>query len=237
MSPRRRLITKTEAARLAGVSPAAVSKLWRRLPADAKAHGKIWLDHPAVVAWLASHDARPPPMPAPTPPKPAPRPAPAQPKPVDPSEPAADSEPEVGPDLSDPADAILSLGLGLTRTDADYFAGMTLERIAREYGSMAVFADVLKAASVIAQIRERDDKHRREEGEVVTRELVTHAFGELERLSRHLLKPVPDTIVARTVDMHTGGKNLEEIRKVAREIVSSELKATWSGVSALLRRA
>jgi len=177
MSPRRRLITKTEAARLAGVSPAAVSKLWRRLPADAKAHGKIWLDHPSVVSWLASHDARPPPMPAPTPPKPARSPAPAQPKPVDPSGAAADSAPEVGPDLSDPTDAILSLGLGLTRTDAEFFAGMTLERVAREYGSMAVFDSVLKAAASIARIRDLDDKHRREEGEVVTRELVTHAFG------------------------------------------------------------
>lgn len=206
-------------------------------------HDRIDIDHPASVAYLERHGAEPPPLPPPKAPTPASRPTRARPNPVDSSAPQSESSPEPGPDLDDPVDAILSLGLTgddgapLTRIEAGYFAGMTLERIAREYGTMAVFADVLDAVKTIAIIREKDDKHRREEGEVITRELVTHAFGELDKLSRHLLKPVPDAIVGRALDMSSGGKTVEDVRKVAREIMSSELDAVWSAIAALLRKA
>jgi len=241
--PRRRLISRTELARRAGVSQPAVTKLCNRGKlAPACVRDKVDLDHPAAVEYLASHGVEVPPRAKPRAKKVSAKPAKSKPRGRkrvgQPKAAGGTSRQDTDPDLASAVEAIESLDLGLSAKDAEFFASMTLERIAREYGTMGQFESVVKAVSTIAQIRERDDKHRREEGSVITRELVqTHVMGALEKLSRHLAKPVPDTVAARVIDMHDGGKPIEEIRRVAREIMGAELRATWSAVAKVLREA
>jgi hypothetical protein len=228
---------------MAGVSRPALTKACRNELKPAVVNGRIHLDHPAVVAYLRRHGAEVP-TPAAREPKPAKpasggaRPQPARRKRVvaspqaEPavSPPASDSEggdsDDLPPDLEIPEDI-----------DRDELARMTLRQIARRFGTWRQFETILTALKTLAEIRLKDDRHREFEGSVVTRKLVqTHAIGALEKLSRHLAKPVPDTVAARVIDMHTGGKPVEEIRKVAREIMGAELRATWAEVAAALRK-
>ena len=208
---------------MAGVSRPAVTKACRNELKPAVVRDRIHLDHPAVVAYLERHGAKPPSPPAARakPTKPAARPALAKPaarrRVADRPKAAPVVVPEahdsVGPEGDDlPPDLEVPPDI-----DRDELARMTLRQIARRFGTVRQFESLLGALKTLADIRLKDDRHLEFEGSVVTRELVqTHVMGALEKLSRHLAKPVPDTVTARVIDMHTGGKPVEEIRKVAR---------------------
>lgn len=129
------------------------------------------------------------------------------------------------------------LPVGLEGVDAEFFASLTLEQIAREYSTMAELERVLDAAKTIAVIREKDDRHRQFEGSVVTRELVDIAvFGPLERLSRRLAKPVPKTVVRRAISDSKGGRPTEEIEAMACDLMGTELRLAWDAIAKALKK-
>jgi hypothetical protein len=129
------------------------------------------------------------------------------------------------------------LPFGISGVDADIFARMTLEQIAREYSSMTEFADVLDAAKTLAIIREKDDRHAQFEGSVVPRELVDAGIiSLLDRLFRRLLGPVPKTIGMRTAADLKVDDAAEHVQRVAVDQIGAELRAIRDQVTKLLRK-
>jgi hypothetical protein len=233
---RRRLITRTELSRLAGVAPPSITKAARTKLRPACVRDRIDLDHPLVVAYLKRHGAEVPPRPPSTGPRSPRRTADARPGSPDSTAQPAAPAPAVSPAEGDSAEPP-RLPVGIEGVDAEAFGRMTLDQIAREYSTMDEFERVLDAAKTLAIIREKDDKHRQFEGSVVTRELIDIAvFGALERLSRRLAKPVPKTVVRRAITDSKGGKPTEEIEGMACDLMGTELKLAWDAIAKALKK-
>ena len=225
---RRRLVTRTEYASVAGVTAQNIGKLCRGRLAPACVRKKIDLDHDASVAYLATRGREPPPRPTLAAKNRPARRARAKPAPVDPDVEGDNPKPAHSPALPPECAGV----------DPEFYAQMTLDHIAREYGTMAEFIDVLNAVKIQAIIREKADRHRQVEGSVITRELVTVTFGgALERLFRRLVKPVPQTLMRKAYAMSRAGSTLLEAEAMARDLMTAEVKAIRDLIERTLREA
>lgn len=219
-----RLETRSALARLAGVSPAAITKACKGQLAGACTGKRIDLDHASVQEYLAKKGvtSTPPPV-AParrreTPPAPRPgktkkrgRPSPAPKPSVDRS---ADDE------------------------DPESFLDMTLRDLTERFGTETAFKDWLDARKKIADIREKDLKNDETDGRLIPRDLVrTHLFGAIEAGNRRLLGDSPKTIARRIYALAKSGAPVEEAESVVREIVSSQLKPVSDTAARVLRNA
>ena len=241
---RRRLVSRLELSRIAGNTKQAITEACNRgslRPACVR--DRVDLDHPAVAAYLKRRGAK---VPSPAQPKPrakkatkkraqgrlkaktshkkasreSPAPSPKQPE----GSPADEQDPR--------------LPVGIRDVDADFFAGMTLERIAREYGTMDQFSAVLDAVRKVVAIREKDDNHAEFEGSVIPREFVSaHMMSTLDRLFRRFLGPVPKTTIREAATRLKAGKSVAAVEKMAIEINGKELKAIKSAIARAIRKA
>lgn len=233
-----RLISRSELARLAKVSPAAITKACKAQLAPACVGKRVDLDHRATKKYLASKGASPP---APTAPPDPPTKAPAAPtterrtsKKGPAPEPADRRRPARKQKLPEPGE----LDAELSADDVEDLLGLTLRDILERFGTKTAFKDWLVAVKTIADIREKELKSDETEGRLIDRELVkTHVFGAIEAGNRRLLGDSPKTIARRLYALAKSGAPVEEAEKVVREIISSQLKPVKTTAARVLRNA
>lgn len=229
-----RLVSRSELARLARVSPAAITKACKAQLAPACVGKRLDLDHSAVAKYLAAKGAS---APAPTTPatstkKRTTKPTARRPAPKSPTKSAAASRPKGArkPKLPLPND--------VDGEDVDDLLGLTLLEIVERFGTKTAFKDWLTARKTIADIREKELKSDETEGRLIERDLVkTHVFGAIEAGNRRLLGDSPKTIARRLYALAKSGAPLEEAEGVVREIISSQLKPVKATAVRVLRNA
>lgn len=227
----RRLESRSALARLAGVSPAAITKACKGQLAAARVGKRIDLDHPAVAAYLTKKGVDPTAVPPrhtrarakPTAPRPK-KPAPKKPRKAAARSPRV-PDPGFNPDPADDGPPIEDL------------LHLTLNEIIRRHGTDTGFKDYLDQRKKIADIREKTLKNLELAGRLIERELVkTHIFGALEESNRRLLGDSPKTIARRLYALAASGAPVEEAEATVREIMTSQIKPAKATASRVLRR-
>lgn len=227
-----RLVSRSELARLARVSPAAITKACKGQLAPACVGKRVDLDHDAVARYLAAKGAGAPPAAAPTPPKRPSKPTTPRPRPKKVAEAAPRSRPRKT------AKPKLPLPNEVDGENVEDLLKLTLLEIVERFGTKTAFKDWLTARKTIADIREKELKSDETEGRLVERELVkTHVFGAIEAGNRRLLGDSPKTIARRIYGLAKSGAPVEEAEAVVREIISSQLKPVRTTAARVLRNA
>jgi hypothetical protein len=233
------LVSRADAARLKGVSGAAITKACRKQLAPALVDGRIDLEHDACRAYFgAALDARPavaPPAPktdgAPTEaPKTATDAAGAptkvrRGKPPEPSGPTPAGPPKESPPPND------------TVKELDEFASLLRPLVSR-FGTARSFRDYLAALKELETIREKVLGNDETEGRLISRELVkTHILGAIDAANRRLLSDAPKTIARLVYASAKSGGSVEQAEQIAREQISSHLKPVATTAARLVRNA
>ena len=238
---RRRLISRTELSRLAGVSQTAVTKAANHGSLRASRVGdRLDLDHPEVAVYLKRHKVK---VPAvahlhddgqnPTAGAPG-----GPPIPVPTAQKRRRGKPGPAPESGgDAAAAVRAQGFLSTSLDVSAYLDMPLRRIAEEYWEMREFKDLIEARKTLELIREKTIGNEQREGTLVSRELVdAHIFGAFEKLFRRLLGSLPKTLARRMYGAAKGGTPLEESERVASDLISSELRPSRNEAARILRK-
>lgn len=230
--------TRSDFARRAGVSPAAITKACKGILKPACIGTRLDLDHPASIAYLKSKgkDADPPGKPS----KPQKRRAEqTASRPTTTSEAGSEPPRRPRPTRKSPASPPAELERAVvTSAEIESYAYLSLEELTQRFGTAIVFRDWLDARKKISEIREKDLKNDETEGRLIERELVrTHVFGAIEASNRRLLGDAPKTIARRLYALAKSGAAVEEAEKVAREIIASQLKAVKATAVRVLRNA
>ena len=231
-----RLVTRSELARVAGVSPAAITKACKGGLLAACVGKRVDLDHPSVVEYLEKKGVTPTLAPnagaKSSPTRPRRRPAkvesggPSREPPKARPRRAASSPPTVDAEAADAAEPIES------------FVDMTLRELTDRFGTETAFKDWLDARKKIADTREKELRNEETDGRLIERELVkTHVFGAIEAGNRRLLGDSPKTIARRLYALAKAGAAVEEAEKVVREIISSQLRPVAEDAARVLRNA
>lgn len=229
-----RLESRSEFARIAGVSPAAITKACKGPLAPACIGKRIDLDHAAVRAYLAIHGVALPDR-APTS---APLPS------ADPADHGVERGRQPDPTTRAPRRRRRPTGRAVEPSDSpppddvETFVDLTLRELTDRFGTETNFKDWLDARKKIADIREKDLKNDETEGRLIERELVrTHIFGSIEASHRRLLGDMPKTIARRLYALVKAGAPVEEAEAVIREVISSQLKPVKTTAARVLRDA
>jgi hypothetical protein len=224
-----RLISRTELAKIAGVSDQAVSQGCKTfLSAACKGKGKrVNLDHPDVVAWLRSKGRDAPELDAP-----------------------GRFRHSASPELDHSAASRGKSGRQLrprstlrrptegepgSDEDLDNLASQLAPLLAR-FGTTTGFKDWLNALKTITDIRGKRLDNDKLEGRLIERDLVsTHVFGALEALHKRLLTDLPSTIAQQLYSSARAGVSLEEAKIKVRQTISDQLHAAKLSASRALR--
>lgn len=238
-----RPLTRSEFARLAKVSPAAITKACKGSLKPACTGTRIDLDHPAAIAYLTSKGVTPPPKPARVPTNAARSRKKATLAPT--AQATAPPELEIRTpasrrrqDEEEVSAAALERAVGVSSEEIESYAYLTLDELTQRFGTARAFRDFLDARKKISEIREKDLANDETEGRLIDRELVrTHVFGAIEASNRRLLGDSPKTIARRLYALAKSGAPVEEAETIAREIIASQLKAVKATASRVLRNA
>lgn len=210
-----RLVSRSEFARMAGVSPGAVTRASLK-SLKAACHGdRINIDHPDAVSYLARHESRR------TSGKKAKRGRTKR-RSTRAKAPKTAPNPDAsGHDSSTEA---------LTR-----YRHQTLEQLTDQFGTDRTFRDWLQALKKIEDIRKARLDNEETEGRLMRRELVrTHIFGAVERSNQRLLGDAPKTIAQRLYAAARSGQSLEEAERIVRAVVSTHLEEVQKAAIRLL---
>lgn len=235
-----RLVSRSELARIAKVSPAAITKACKRQLAPACIDKRVDLDHPAVARYLKGKGASAPAPTASSKPEKKTAAKPTKLRPAPPSAAVPDRRPRPRParDADEIHDLVHRAADVEGDEDPEPFLDLTLAEIVERFGTKTGFKDWLVARKTIADIREKELKSDETEGRLIDRELVkTHVFGAIEAGNRRLLGDSPKTIARRLYALAKSGAPVEEAEAVVREIVSSQLKPVKTTAARVLRNA
>ncbi len=220
----RKLLSKADFARVAGVSRVAVGKamLEGKLQ-KAVVNDRINPKHPDAVAYLKRQETR------------KRRSSPdlkvekAEKTPPS-SDPAATSNGNSGATVTE---LVTDTGLDISR-----YADLTLRELVDRFGSVRALKDWLEALKKIEDIREKRLNNEEVQKQLISRELVkTHVFGFLEAGNRRLLGDTPKTIARKLYALARSDQPIEEGEKLVRELIGSQLGPQKERVSKLLREA
>ena len=240
MTPKR-ILSRAEFARAAGVSRAAVTK-WLSGPGAAAAHSDgalegVDLDAPAAAAFLAKHKARGARRKGearsdgaapsttvslqlaaaapPASPKPGRRSA---------SAPTTPAPAEPGPVKPSPKRGALAPALDEAGY-SDELGELTLREIVSRFGTVPQYETLLGAYAKKEQARKTRLDNEKTEGSLISRELVkAHVFGAIDGAFKRLLGDTAKTIALRLGPHIKAGGNTEDAEKIARELIASQLK-------------
>lgn len=225
------LVGKSEFARLAGVSPAAVTKAVVRQLKAAMVGPRIDLDHPDTQKYLAEGDrralrsnAR---LFAPTPDPPAPRP-PTKPPEANPFElPKSPTPKLVNGRVAQPAAPRPAPAPAPAEDpeDVSAYLDLTLRELMRRFGTQTAFRDLLAATKQIADIEEKKLKNAERVGKLISREFVrVHLLAYLATASRGLLQDTAVTLAQRMYSMCRAGIPVEQAEQIARDLIGAQLR-------------
>lgn len=236
----RRLISRAELSRLAGVSDVAISKACKGRLAAACQGKMVDADHAAVLEYLAGKGKKPlSPGSAPAelaPPGDSRRRRKAH-EPKKRATKTKRSDPAPTSDVLDEDDegALASVDLSETGEPSDDW---TLRRITDVYGTHTKFIRWLDARKKLADIKEKDLKNEETEGKLIERELVkTHVFAAIDSVFRRLLSDSPKKLARTIYAAAKSGRPVEEAEKLIRDDISSQLTPLKLRAAQVLRGA
>jgi hypothetical protein len=223
----KRLVSRAELARHAGVSRTAITKACDGELADACEGKRVDLDHPAVAQYLARH------APAPTVQVKRARivaPAPTVARPIEPIE-AAPGETPTSPEKA--RQYLLEQARGL---EVDDLPGMTLQGLVERFGTAGQFVDWLDALKKIEDIRAKRLSNGETEGRLIERDLVhAHVFAAMEGCHTRLMTDTPKTMARRLYAAAKSDVPVEEAEQVVRELVGSQIRPMKTKIAKMLR--
>lgn len=256
----KKLVKKSEFAKLAGVSGAAVTKACKPGGSLAKAlEGKrIDANHAAARDYMATKNGT----------KPKPKPAAAEPEPEDPLLDSArefyartgkttitayQRELKVGYNraarLRDTVAQIVPLPpreepaptaedeLFEIPEDIQAFADMTLRQLVEKFGTATRFLDWLNATKRIEDINEKRLKNAQTRGELVSRQLVkVGILDPVDTAHRKLLTDGAKTIARRVTAKNAAGDSLESVEEFVVDQLSSFIRPMKAQVSRIVKR-
>jgi hypothetical protein len=233
------LVSRADAARLKGVSGAAITKACRKQLAPALVDGRIDLEHEAARGYFGATLTQRPAASAPSAPtddaptsetktEPSAAGAPTKGRKAKPPAPDAPTAPRPPKESPPPTDTVKEL---------DEYSSLLLPLVKR-FGTARSFRDYLASLKEIETIREKLLGNDETEGRLISRELVkTHVLGAIEAGNRRLLSDAPKTIARRVFAAAKGGGTVEDAEQLVREIIGSHLKPVATTASRLLRNA
>lgn len=212
----KRLISKAELAKRAGVSRAAVTKVCKGKVNKAVIDGKIDLDHESVVEYLKSKAATKTEViseesissKSPTSKK-------TKIKPTNDASLKSENKPGVDSKKKyDPKDNALNKVLHLT-----------LLELVTEFGTDWQFEGWVNGVKKITDIRYKNVQLAELEGSLISRELVVKViFGAMENSNKRLLVDVPKTMARQLMAMGKAGEPIEDGEAAVRKVLSIQLK-------------
>lgn len=214
------LVSKSELARLAGVTKAAITKAAVKQFPKALIGPRVDLDHSDVQRYLAQRRGG---QTAASVSAPEPQEAPVE----------TDQGPPVSPAVEE--SAIDEAHRDVRIEDIERYAHLSLDALTKKFGTAVAFGDWLDARKRISDIREKDLKNDERSGRLITREFVrTHVLSHIESSNRRLLQDGAVTITRRLFAAIKGGATVEDAQQLVRDIISSQLRpARDSAVRAL----
>lgn len=224
-----RLVTRSEFARIARVTPGSITRAARRRDlAEALSNGRIDVDHFAAREYLRRHgvaDPQVPGTPAAAPRAPSPAAAPVIPEITPPAKSAPGRPPARVPPAS-PAPEPTSPAQIEAPDDLDEFRDWTLQQLLDEFGTARRFVDWLDAMRKLEDVRAKRLANLEREGKLIQREPVrTHVFGIIDATFRRLLTDAPKTTARRLYGLAKSGAPIEEAEAEVKDINSSLVKA------------
>lgn len=215
---------------MAEVTQSIVTRLVNGRLKDAIVGGKIDLDHPETIKYLAECAAEraklPPPAPG-----------------IEPAKPPPHVRGTAARKEAQKKEAMDNLVIGgktlhTVPDNIKEFGNMTLNEVVARYGTDLAFVDWLRATKSIEDINEKRLKNAVTQGELVSRKLVR--LGVLEPVEAAHLKLLTDgakTIAKRTQTMACAGRTLEEIEAFVVDNISSFIRPIKKKTRDALERA
>lgn len=120
--------------------------------------------------------------------------------------------------------------------DLEALGEFTPDEFIERYGSLRGFVDHVDARKKIAETERIELQNAETAGRLIPRDLVkTHVFGAIDAVTRRLLSDTSKTIVRRAQAMFASGATVEEVQRVAVEIISATLTPMKTGAARALR--
>lgn len=202
------LVTKSELADRAQVSRPAVTKAIKGELAGSVVDGKIDASHPAVTQYVARNLRR-----ADRRRAPAPR-----------GERTEELAPSV--DTDTPPGDVQKILNGLPK-DIRELADWSLRKLTEKFGTDRSMAEYLKAVRVLEKVHEQRLKNARDEGTVVSRDLVQRGVLEpFDLCFQRLLADGARAIATRVADMARAGESNEACEAFVSERLTDFIKGT-----------
>lgn len=202
----KRLIKKSEFAKLANTSPANITKLCKSRLAPAVSGKYIDAAAPAAKEYLEARRK----VSTQTVPKQAKTPDKPTPKPAKPLAPIGEEDPFIPIDIPE---------------DIAAFSDMTLREILIRFGTHSAFEGWLKASKTIEDLREKRFKNAVAEGDYIERDLVSkHIVALIDSTLERLLSDAPKAISRQLKTAAVAKLTLEEMEAATAKILSSQLR-------------
>lgn len=216
----RKLISRSDLARLGGVSPAAVTQSCRFRLAAACAGTLVDLEHPATRAWLADQKAR----------------GRKRKTRDETSRRALRAKAETAKqsDVDPPREGGVPTlnGDGL----AEEILDLTVREVAERFGTDRRYLNWLDAYAKREQARKSRLANEETEGSLVDRNFVhQHVFAHVSALQHRLLTDAARTITARLFPLAKSGASLEQGEREVRDQISKHLKSLKARVARALK--
>lgn len=212
-----RPVSRSEFARKAGVSPAAVTKWCKNAGVEACLGSRVDLEHDAARQYLTDHG-------------------------VDPDDVTTEADEGTESDSADrpehdedPNRLRISCA---SDADFDEYGDLTLRELIDRHGTVTGVGDWLDAMKKIVDIHEKNLKNAEREGQLIPRELVqVHVFGAIESANRRLLSDAAKTIAHELYPMARRGDPVEAAEKKVRELIGKIITPVKVTAARVLREA
>ena len=208
-------VTRTEFARLCGVSKQAIIKTVKNVKGDltpAYEDEKIDLDHPAAIAYAAKHGAD-----------------------ITIPEPAAKKN--TGGRRADRKNDDGSLNNLDLPDDILEYANKSFKEVVAIFATDNRFVDWLKALKLIQEIDGKQIQNRQLQKELISRELVQkHILGYLSAMNERMLQDAPRTIALKVSTLVQAEETTENITLQITDLLESYIKMAKSEATRGLRK-
>jgi hypothetical protein len=213
-----KLVSRAEMAQRAGVSPGAITKALRKNgPLVAAAvRDRVDVDHPDAVAYLSRKDRQ---------------------------RTRKRQQEATAAELSDSDETSIATAMAALASDAalediEGFNDMTVRQVVDRFGTARAFRDFLDARKRIEDVRKTELDNDEAEGRLISRELVEqHVFGAIEASHMRLLQDLPKSAAIRVNSAFKAGDPVEEIERIIRELISTQLRPVKNTVLRVMKTA
>lgn len=215
-----RLISRSELARLANVSRAAITKACNTGRIATDPNGRIDLDSPDVVDYLESKGVDPTSLAVlafqqpkkPTGPRPDLR--------------VVSDDDDDSDDDEEPEDEDITPSPARNDVPLDEIYDLTIREVVERFGTDESLVNYVKTLKIIEQTRWQRIKNEREEGRLIPKEFVKqHVLALIDGAFRGLLIDAPKTLARRLYAAAKADVPIEEGEATAKEINSSHIRA------------